>query len=463
MDADGGNIEPITFTLIFDNEPKVTADGRIAFIRTDNFLDRAKVETQIHVVHPDGSGGATEIGANVGAVYGTRLRRYGYGSPAPLPDGRLACISNRGNFICTPGTLEPSYQKLPGGLGDLAPLPDGRLLATILRPEGRGMQSDVLAVLDPKSNDLIAVHTSKVGSVHSPVSLEPRPRPPIRSDVADRTQSGRPGATGYLYCQNARFTRKSKADWDQIRAVRVLGAKGLTTRSSHSHIVHAGHETIELVATCLALLGDPEANAVDDLKAGVSATHGAWAGKPAPDNRAAQVLSFMCRDKRHEPAVRAAYERYRAKPDDAVKRPMGNPKWIPQRHWVLFYLGRTLGNLGDARSVDSLAASLRPELNEARYGRPDPAEPNIHFLQLEYTPCWRAAAAWALGQIGDARVAPLLLDVVKNMDNAIDTRHCAAEALGLIADPASLPAIRKLAAGYPEVSTRRELLAACGD
>ena len=42
MKPDGSGIEPITFTLIFDNEPKVMADGRIAFIRTDNFFDRAR-------------------------------------------------------------------------------------------------------------------------------------------------------------------------------------------------------------------------------------------------------------------------------------------------------------------------------------------------------------------------------------------------------------------------------------
>jgi len=55
MQPDGSDIRPITFTPIFDNEPKVTSNGRIAFIRTDNFFDRAKVETQIHVIRPDGT------------------------------------------------------------------------------------------------------------------------------------------------------------------------------------------------------------------------------------------------------------------------------------------------------------------------------------------------------------------------------------------------------------------------
>ncbi|OHB85968.1 MAG: hypothetical protein A2V98_09340 [Planctomycetes bacterium RBG_16_64_12] len=217
----------------------------------------------------------------------------------------------------------------------------------------------------------------------------------------------------------------------------------------------------EMVETCLALLGDPQAKEVEDLKQAVSTTFDAWAGKPAPDNRAAQMLSLLCPDQNYEPRLRAAYERYRAMPEDPIDRPLGNPTWIPQRHWVLFYLGRALGNLGDPRSVDTLLASLSPDLNEARHGRPDPSEPNIHFLQLEYTPCWRAAAAWAVGQIGDRRAVPVLLEVVANLDNATDTRHAAAEALGALADPASLEAIQQLAAEYPEVSTRRALEQAC--
>ena len=36
----------------------------------------------------------------------------------------------------------------------------------------------------------------------------------------------------------------------------------------------------------LALLGDPQATAIDDLKQALSTNHGVWAGTPAPDNRA---------------------------------------------------------------------------------------------------------------------------------------------------------------------------------
>jgi HEAT repeat protein len=996
MNADGSGIHPITSTLIFDNEPKVTADGRIAFIRTDNFFDRGKVETHLHTMRPDGTDGFAEIGANVGADYGVRLRAFGYGSPAPMPDGRLAFISNRGNFIAAPGGAERDFHRLPGQLGDLAPLPDGRLLCTVLRAGGRGMTSDVLGVIDPRDNRVVNIFESSRGAIHSPVFLGPRERPPVIPDYVDARPADQTGATGFLFCQDARFTTKTKADWKRIRAIRVLGAIPLTTRSSHSHIVHVGQETVELgtvplapdgsffvevpadmplalqavdaegrselnemswlyvrpgerrscigchqprdatpaldthnaaalrspalkllgqgtphrfrgnnpgvtgmmdlqferfrecaslnrnslrdqplasgreeiaallahlagpddalrisaaqrlalfreheaaaglahglksthrevrvaaalaiapcgtreavpallaalqdrdavvaqaanvalenitghtlppgewqawfasnswsaierrlvaaldgsdrrvssrqrphrgplprerekgiahsvgvptlgnsgharldltsarnvqaasepintafgnslapgeragmraivpghleptipntraaivalghigrdaactalrgfiseaaatspyppfvkdnrtdnftfgadshlnprtlqeavralgqlrdtnavsllrellarnieprtanlflaeaiieslgrigtvecetalidtfaalkdywqyvgwysdhpalyachsspvhariiealdrmgstrcavivpqlirsvptdpdralfpdndnyemlvgrlirrsgrgaetIETCLALLGDPEGSLSAELGIAVSTTHPAWAGHPGPENRAAQTLSLICRDSASEPRVRSAFARYRALPEEPVQRALGNPTWTPVRHWVLFYLARTLGQLSDRASVDTLASVLSDDLNEARHGRPDPSTPEIHFLHLEYTPCWRAAAAWALGRIGDPRAVPHLLRAVRNLDNAPDVRHAAAVALGEIADPASFAEVRKLASDYPEVATRRALVA----
>ena len=99
-----------------------------------------------------------------------------------------------------------------------------------------------------------------------------------------------------------------------------------------------------------------------------------------------------------EPRVRSAFARYLNRPEERVSRALGNPTWTPVRHWTLFYLARALGNLANPASVDTLTATLGDALNEGRHGRPDPAEPDIHFLQLEYTPCWRAAVAWALGE-----------------------------------------------------------------
>ncbi len=932
MQADGTGIQSLTHTPIFDNEPKVLPDGRIAFVRSDNFFGRAKVETQIHAMRPDGTAGQTEVGTDVGAVYGHRLRLLGYGSPAPLPDGRIAVIGKSGNFVAQPGGAERSFQRLPGNLGDLAPLPDGRLLATVLHHQPTDRRSRVLAVLDPADNRMVKIYESDDTPIHSPIFLGARPRPPVLPDTVHDPRAGLPSATGFLYAQNVHITRKTQADWGQIRAIRVLRSRGVSMRSSHWDFVHQGkevtelgvvpigpdgsfsvevpadvpialqavdadgrselnemswifvrpgekrscvgcheprraaapvssiraetqrakplklllqdeqhrwrgnnsgvsgmmdlqferyretaslnlyhdtgttlepgreevsawieklqsddeavritaahrlallrdraaapalvetlgdesrelrvaaamavsacgtrdsvpplvglledpdpnvaqaasvalenltahHEPVtlpvteagrkrqadawrawlrenpwpkieaalveridsedrveqrraivtlghiggdaaraalrayvarekdnnpypqfgnrtdrftfnaasplnprtlqaatralgflndteaipllrqilvdhidpktgnlflaesaaealgwigtpeaetvlidtfarlggystyvgwysdhpalyachsspihariirsldwmgstragtivphiirsiptdpdralyletdtyellagrvirrsgrgdELVGTCLTILGDPNAEASEELREAVSTTINAWAGHPGAENRAAQLLASTCRDMQYAPAVRAAYERYRAKPEETFVRNLNDPKTfqvkLPHRHWVLLYLGRTLGNLGDPSSVEMLLASLAPELNEARHGRPDPAEPNIHLLQMEATPCWRAAAAWALGKIGDRRAVPTLLEVVRNLDNAVDTRYAAAEALGDIADPDSIPAILELATDYPEVSTRRKLLEAC--
>ena len=915
MQPDGTGIEPITHTPIFDNEPKVLADGRIGFIRSDNFFGRSKVETQIHAIMPDGTAGQTEFGADVGAVYGNRLRTLGYGSPAPMPDGRVAVISNQGNFIADPGADSSTFLPLPGGLGDLAAMPDGRLLATLLAGGDDDRRSRTLTVIDPADMRMVKIHDSDT-TIHSPVFLGPRPQPPVRSGMARDAGIGKPEATGFLYAQDVSITRKTKADWDQIRAIRVLKSRALSTRSSHWDFVHQGKEVTELgtvpiaadgsffievpadvplalqavdaegrselnemswtyvrpgevrscvgcheprqaappqkggitlalespplkllgqgkahrwrgnnsgvsgmmdlqferfrelaslnryldlapppgdgreeisgwetqlgsadesvriaaanrlamfrdqasapallaalddpsrevrvavvlalsacgtrdsvpvlvgllddadplvaraaavamenltglhdapwenataadgwlqhedalirqladgdraavrravvalghiggdaardalrafverekqhnpyppfeggnrtdkftfdaaspwnprtlqaavralghlkdasavplfatilaenndpqtgnlflaeaaaealgwigtpeagqalvdafanlghyrdyvgwysdhpalyachsspvharviesldrigssaaapivahlirsvptdpdralflesdtyemlvgrlirrsgrgdevIDTCLALLGDEHAQADSELKEALELTFNAWAGKPSAENRAAQILSAVCRDRRHTPAVLAAYERARASEEELPDRTLGAELLMnvnmPQRNWVLFFLGRTLGNLGDPAAVEPLLASLAPELNEARHGRPDPAAPNVHLLQIDPTPSWRGAAAWALGRIGDRRATGTLLAVVANMDNAVDTRYAAAEALANAADREHIPAIAKLAEDYPEVSTRRALL-----
>lgn len=916
MQADGSGIESITHTPIFDNEPKVLSDGRIGFVRSDNFFGRAKVETQIHAIMPDGTAGQTEFGTDVGADYGKRLRMLGYGSPAPLPCGQMAVISTEGNFIGEPGGDSPAFQSLPSGLGDLAPLPDGRLLATLLA-DGDDRRSRVLTVIDPTEMRVVKIHDSDT-TIHSPVFLGARPRPPILSGTVRGPHVGKPEATGFLYAQDVRITRKTKADWDQIRAIRVLKSRAMSTRSSHWDFVHQGKEVIELgtvpiaedgsifvevpadvplalqavdaegrselnemswlyvrpgevrscvgchdprqsappqkggltlalkspplkllgqgethrfrgnnsgvsgmmdlqferfrehaslnryldlkplpadgceeisrweeqlgdpdessriiaanrlamfrdhasapalqralddpsrevrvavvlalsscgtresipvlgdllgdadpmvaraalvalenltgvhgvsetwssfsdaedalkheshlisqladddratrrravvalghiggdaarealrgfvererrhnpyppfkgssredrftfdaaspmnprtlqaavralgqlkdhaaipllvsilaenhspessnlflaeaaaealgmigtpeaemalvdafarlghyydyvgwysdhsalfachsspvharmiesldrigssaagpivphlirsvptdpdralfhetdtyellvgrliqrsgradevIETCLALLGDPQAQAEVGLQEALELTFNAWAGKPSAENRAAQILSAVCRDPRHTSAVLAAYQRYFDSAEELPDRTLGAERQfrvhMPQRNWVLFFLGRALGNLGDGSAVDALVASLAPELNEARHGRPNPADPNVHLLQIDPTPCWRASAAWALGRIGDPRATATLLAVVANMDNAVDTRHAAARALAGTAGRDHLADIAKLADGYPEVSTRKALL-----
>ncbi len=948
MNSTGGEIRPLTHTIIFDNEPEVLDDGRIIFIRSDNFFDRGKVETLLHAIHTDGTAGYTEFGLDIGPDYGSRLRAYHCGSPAPMPDGRLAFVSAPGITIGRLGARSEDLRHFSVAAGDVAAMPDGRLLCTIAGrvpiemkvAGGKRTIQDIryqkIGVFDPQSPSpaLTVLHESPNEPLHSPVYLGARPRPPLMAEKVDPKKVGKKRATGVLFCQNARFTKNTTAGWSHVRAIRVLSGKGLTTRSSHSYIVHAGNETVELgtvplapdgsfsievpadtpialqavdaegrselnemswiyvrpgerrgcvgchhtrqstplssgplpmatrarplrllgrgrphrfrgnnaavtgqmelqfdryrevaginrhakatdplltgaeevaslvaqlrgsdtglkisaaqrlsifrdpaaagalaerlrddnrevrvaaaialaacgtresviplldtltdpnplvgqaaavalenltghprpfdafasadhkvrqadawrrwfdgagwekieqalvgqirspdrdvvrraavalghtgdeqaraalrryvtihrddnplpawrkaghlgdatrfnslaavnprtlqaatraigylkvadavpmlaetlgrhrdaatanlflaeasvealgrigtpqaetalveafaslqdyprytnwygdhaalmachaspvhyfitealdalgstaargiiphlirsvpvdpdralllcnddcetlvgrvirrqgaepevAETCLAILGDPRAVPNKEIKDAISTVHRCWAGHPGAENRAAQILSLVCRDRTYEPRIFAAFDRYRKKPTHIPRVfDTGIPVVLdlPDKHWVCFYLARTLGNLADPRSTDALIGVLRQEPPEAAAGRPDPLGPGVLFLHNDLTPCWRAAVAWALGRIGDRRAAVVLLAVVANLENATDTRHAAAQALGRIADPGSLIALRQLAADYPEVSTRRTLLEAC--
>ena len=925
MNADGGGIRPLTHTLIFDNEPEVLADGRILFIRSDNFFDRGKVETMLHAVYPDGTHGYTEFALDNAPEYGKRLRAFYCGSPAPMPDGRVAFVSQPGITVGRPGSPSGRWRHFAMPAGDVAAMQDGRLVCTI----GVGTRYQKIAILDPRNpkTEVVLLHAAET-PLHSPVCIEPRPRPSRLPEEVDRQDELDLHATGLLYCQNARFTRNTTAGWPHVRAIRVLAGKGLTTRSSHSYIVHAGSDVTELgtvplapdgsffievpadtaialqavdaegrselnemswifvrpgerrgcvgchatrqatpttggrvlatgvppvkllgqgrphrfrgnnaavtgmmelqfdryrevaglnrhsetadplatgrqeaaalaarlagddeglrisaaqrlaifrdrsaapalagrlkdwsrearlaaalalaacgtrdsagpllasltdsdpvvaqaaavalenltgcalpfngfappaerarqarawrdwfaattwpaverdlvgrlasedsdvvrraavalghvggdaarialreyvsrrravnpyptwkkghrgdgtrfnslseanprtlqaatrslgyladaqavpmlaetiaqhsdpgasnlflleaavealgfigtpqaeaalvdamaglkdyfyyvgwyadhsalfachaspahylipealdaigsrqarpivphlirsvptdpdralmlhnddcetlvgrvirrtgagpevIETCLALLGDPKAAASKPVEDAIRKTYSAWAGKPGPENRAAHILSLTCRDRAYEPRIRAALDRYRVKPpSDLLRAYVGRtlPRALPVKHWVCFFLARTLGNLSAPESVDALLAVLRECPPEAAAGYPDPSKPEVLFLHNDLTPCYRAAAAWALGRIGDRRATATLLQIVGDLKNAPDTRHAAAEALARTANPAAATALQTLAADYPEVSTQKAL------
>ena len=947
MNSGGRDIRPLTYTFIFDNEPEVLADGRILFIRSDNFFDRGKVETLLHAVHPDGTEGYTEFGLDLGPEYGGRLRAFNCGSPAPMPDGRVAFATGSSIAVGRPGCASSELRHLGVEAGDVAALPDGRLLCTVprrfpvektVRKKKRVVQDysfEKIALVDPDSrgDQVVVVFESPGEPIHSPVYLGARTRPPLLAEKVDWRKTDDVGATGILFCQNARFTKNTTAGWSHVRAIRVLAGKGLTTRSSHSYIVHAGSEVIELgtvplapdgsfavevpadtaiafqavdaegrselnemswiyvrpgesrgcvgchqprqtappsacasmqamrsapikllglgqphrfrgnnaavtglmemqfdryrevaginrhsetadplatgakeisaliaqlksdrddmnvsaaqrlaifrdrtaapalaerlghgsrearvaaavalaacgtrastppllaaltdadplvaqaavlalenltghteafdafaetdersrqaqawrdwfrdnnwekieqgliqrllspdlavvrraavalghvggdaaclalreyvaressnnpfsewrrshqgdearfnslspanprtlqavtralgylkdaasiplltetllrhsdpatgnlflaeaavealgrigtpeaeaalirafaqlkdypqytswygdhgalmachaspvhyfitealdamgstravgivpdlirsvptdpdralllcsddcetltgrvirrsgaeavvVETCLSILGDAQARRTSEVETAIAATHQAWGGKPDPENRAAQVLSLVCRDRNYEPRLRAAFERYRALTNDIPRLfDTGIPvvTKLPLKHWVCFFLARTLGNLAEAQSAEALMTALEQSPTEAALGHPDPLGPGVLFLHNDLTPCWRAATAWALGRLGDRRAGPVLLKVVRDLDNAPDTRHAAAEALARLADPSGLAALQELAKAYPEVSTRRVLLQIC--
>ncbi len=266
MNADGSNIHPITQTFIFDNEPEVMADGRILFIRSDNFFDRGKVETLLHAIHPDGTDGYTEFGLDIGPDYGGRLRAFNCGSPAPMADGRVAFVSGGDIVVAYPGSAQREWKHIPVEAGDVAAMPDGRLICTvprkmpitkIVRKQKKIVQSfsyEKIAVVDSTGKDTKPkiIFDSPDAPLHSPVFLGPRLRPPQLVQRVDEKKADDVRATGVFFCQNARFTKNTTAGWPNVRAIRVLAGHGLTMRSSHSYIVHAGSDVTELGTVPLA-------------------------------------------------------------------------------------------------------------------------------------------------------------------------------------------------------------------
>ncbi|MGQ9733078.1 MAG: HEAT repeat domain-containing protein, partial [Candidatus Zipacnadales bacterium] len=199
-----------------------------------------------------------------------------------------------------------------------------------------------------------------------------------------------------------------------------------------------------VIEACLAVLGEPTAQASEELMAAVSASPPAVSvGALEPTSRAAQILSIIALQPEEAARIRALFEHYRAQPSSR------------ERSWVCFFLARALGKLRDRESIPILQATLAEEPPEAELGVPNP--PNVFLFEV-MTPMYRASAAHALGEIGATEAYPTLRAVVSDYRNAMDVRQAAAGALGrTAADVGQAKEIEELARSYPEVVTQQTL------
>jgi HEAT repeat protein len=213
-----------------------------------------------------------------------------------------------------------------------------------------------------------------------------------------------------------------------------------------ARVVQRSGSADAVIETCLAVLGDPTARPSKALREAVTASPPAVSVLPHDaETRAAQILSIICLNP-NPPRMLETLQRYR---DKDVSR---------TRSWVCFFLARTLGETDAPASVDALLDVLASDPTEASFGFQKP--PNV-FVYKAMAPFYRAAAADALGRLGDPRATDALLDVVADFDNAVSVRHAAARSLGKIAGKETLPRLREIADDYPEVATRRALLESC--
>jgi len=252
---DGTQILPLTYHIVADREPRVMADGSLVFVRMDNFLERAKVEVHLHQTRLDGTGGQVIIGPGRKGIRVDRdaaaehdmgwLRQFGAGSPAPLPDGRVVAITQKGLVT----SADPTGKPVGGGFlpYDVSPLPDGRLLCTALQKE----QVLLLDLADSRAREVVTATELGLPDLHSVVHLGKRPRPLARPSVVDA--AGRAAdRTGYLYCQNALNTQHTEVDMKRIKAVRVYEGRPFTLEPTKSIYEHIGTIGVELGTVPLA-------------------------------------------------------------------------------------------------------------------------------------------------------------------------------------------------------------------
>jgi len=247
--ADGSTIRPLTYHIVADREPRVMSDGSLVFVRMDNFMERAKVEVHLHQTRLDGTGGQVIIGPGRKGVNLDRdaaaeapmswLRKYGAGSPAPMPDGRVVAINQKGLVTSADLTgMLVSQEFLPY---DVSPLAGGRLLCTSIR------KSKVL-VFDLQKGEVRQVVKATdlpVRDLHSVVSLASRKKPSTMPSMIDPAVERRVDKTGYLHCQNVLNTQHTQADLNRIKAIRIYEGRPFTlepTKTIYSHIGTVGVE-----------------------------------------------------------------------------------------------------------------------------------------------------------------------------------------------------------------------------
>jgi hypothetical protein len=272
MDADGGNVEQLTFNPNQDYEPLPLSDGRILYssyrfyaqdgstgpLPTEHHMQR--IETVLRVVDPDGANDQHLYGSMRGSFY-TPLRptpdslQYSGWHPRgshvgvsisqarERPDGRLVCLSPAGLTVVDP-KLDPQDCELPlfpevlnlsggeevyihnhddmnpvGRFTTPCPLDNEWTLVSHapwydLSPSGYD-----LYLMNLRTRELKPLLSDADNSLIDPLPLRPRPTP----RVMPRLPALRKQPTGFVYC-NSVFNSDVPYDRSKPRFVRVLEA-----------------------------------------------------------------------------------------------------------------------------------------------------------------------------------------------------------------------------------------------
>ena len=475
LDLETGTIRPITYHVTADIKPKIMSDGRIAFIRHDNFLERAKVETHVHCVRPDGTAGEILIGPDRGAIQydlataaehdGAWLRNFGFGCPSPLPNGRIAAMSHAGPVISKAQDVVPSdssahneaestaasepqrrgpmqekpmpitIEPMPCNVSllDMTPLPDNRILATTSRK--------TLAIIDPETGRSWRILQSQE-PIHSPTFLGVKPPPRIWPDFVDHTFPTSSETTGYLYCGNVFLTKQTEAEWARVRAVRIYVGQPLMLRSARHQYGHIGTVGVDLGTFPMMPNGSFNAEVPADMPLAIQAVD-------AEGRAVVNELSWIYTRPGEPRSCIGCHADRNAAPEFVPtsaqpRRPTNLTLGIdtPQFRANNGANGGVL-NLQLERMRETIGINLYPEASElAKVDAPPKVRPVTQYLVNEMLtadePGRRYAAIQRLGILRPQGIAPQLCDVMRK-DKIDEVRMLAAMTLPTCATHESVP------------------------
>lgn len=196
MNADGSNIERISFNNSDDFDPIVLRDGRIAWTRWEHHGNINKFP--LFFTNPDGR--------STFLLFGPHNKSIRH--PRELEDGNIVAIMDGGIAVLnsTQTTGDPledgDYQIIrEGDFKYPFPLPDGRLVVSYA-PENSGDDYG-LYTLNRDGSNLSLLYNDPATEELDAVVVAPRPRPPVIPEQIDRTQN-----TGVFVNQNVYFRQK---------------------------------------------------------------------------------------------------------------------------------------------------------------------------------------------------------------------------------------------------------------
>jgi len=276
MNADGSDIQQITFNPNSDFEPLVLRDGRILYasyrfygqdggpgaVPRDKRTGLGRIETVLRTVLPNGMQDEVYYGSMRGGFYSTLLplpyaNQYqttahprtndmvgvSVSFPRLLPDGRMVCVTPSGLTVVDPSLdpldcempLYPEIMNLAGGeevyihsfddqnpIGRFtAPYPAGGDWVFVSYAPWYDTRWNAygLYLFNLKTRESRLVYDDPTMSDVDAVPVAPQPRPRVMS----ASTKPHPQKTGYVYCQSV-FNSDLPFDRSEVACVRVLEA-----------------------------------------------------------------------------------------------------------------------------------------------------------------------------------------------------------------------------------------------